>query len=139
MDMTRNQYDGTPEPVLDAVPDSRPELLALREALRAFFSSAQESELATRGMEAHLRACLDEVLARPVLSREPLIIDLSAEDLQLLAIVAGTMTAPYRAGMSQTLEATALAAILSPLAQRLLVLAGQIPSPRGASAAPGTL
>lgn len=124
--MTWSQYDGTAEPGWDAVPASRPELLALHEALRAYVSSIQENECPPGAMEDPLSASIEGALADAVPSREPVTIDLSADDLLTLALVAGIMTVPYRAGMLLSPEETALSATLSPLAERLLVLAERI-------------
>jgi hypothetical protein len=96
--MTGDHYEGTQVPVPGEVRACRAELLALLEALHAFFSPSGEGEPAVQGVKEYL----------------------------YYAIAAGTMTAPYRAGMPISPVEERWAAVLTPLVERLLPIVKQL-------------
>jgi hypothetical protein len=108
------------------VPASRRELLALLETLRAFFSESAGSDVQVQVMGGHLLDIIERALASR--QQAPIAFDLTREELFVLTIAAGTMTAPYRAGAPVSREEACLYATLSPFVERLLALVQQIHS-----------
>jgi hypothetical protein len=108
---------------LGQVPASRSELLALLETLRAFFSESEGSDAQLQVVGGHLLDIIERALAAS--TEAPIAFDLTREELFMLTIAAGTMTAPYRAGAPVSREEACLYATLSPFVERLLALAQQ--------------
>jgi hypothetical protein len=124
--MRGDHHEGTQAPLLGKMLASRAELLALLEALHAFFSPAGEEEPHAQGVEECLCQAIEEGLQQAANQQAPVVLELSKDELVMLTIAAGTMTAPYRAGMPISPAEECSSAVLSPLVERLLPLVRQI-------------
>ncbi len=124
--MTGDHYEGTQVPVPGEVRACRAELLALLEALHAFFSPSGEGEPAVQGVKEYLYYAIEEALKQAAEAHAPVVLELGKEELVLLTIAAGTMTAPYRAGMPISPVEERWAAVLTPLVERLLPIVKQL-------------
>jgi hypothetical protein len=124
--MTGDYHKETQAPVPGEVKACRAELLALLEALHAFFSPAGEGEPQTQGLEERLCSIINAALQQAREVHAPVVLDLDKDELVMLTIAAGTMTAPYRAGMPIPPAEERSWAVLSPLVERLLPLVRKI-------------
>jgi hypothetical protein len=121
-----DHHHAAAEQLLGQAPATRCELLALLETLRAFFSGNAEIDAPVQAVGGHLLGTIERALGASL--QAPTTFDLTREELFVLTIAAGTMTAPYRAGLPVSREEACLYATLSPLMERLLALTRQIHS-----------
>jgi hypothetical protein len=124
--MRRSSNEETEEQVLGKVPISRPELLALIEALSTFISSSSALEKEVQDRVIHLRHSLEQALLLSTETCASTTFNLSRDELLLLTLAAATITVPYRTGIAVPSKDQPFYATLSPLVERFLALVEQI-------------